>query len=243
MTAVLLTRPDGAADPVVAALVAAGYRVHAVPTVATQALEFDPPDLARYDWVVVTSAAGVHALLPSPLRGGGLKLLSPQWAAVGPATARALRAVGVEPSLVPNESNGLALANAVPGVQGKRVLLVRASAASADLPERLRERGATVDELAAYLTIEGPASSSEALKAALSDLELAVIVFASGSAARGYVALGGSTSWPAVTIGPRTTEVARQLGLRVVAEAERQSVESLAAAVVRAIPIKERNSA
>ncbi|HVS50447.1 MAG TPA: uroporphyrinogen-III synthase [Candidatus Dormibacteraeota bacterium] len=259
MTAVLLTRPDGEADPVVAALVAAGYRVHAVPTVATQALEFDPPDLARYDWAVVTSAAGVHALLPSPLPGAisksdparaaaqgqdeGLKVLSPHWAAVGPATARALRAVGVEPSLVPNESNGLALANALPGVRGKRVLLVRASAASADLPERLRERGATVDELAAYLTIEGPASSSEALKAALSDVELAVIVFASGSAARGYVALGGSTSWPAVTIGPRTTEVARRLGLRVVAEAERQSVESLAAAVVRAIPIKERNRA
>jgi uroporphyrinogen-III synthase len=235
MTAVLVTRPAGQADRVVGALEAAGYRVHAVPTVATQRLDFDRPDLAGYDWVVVTSAAAVDAMTDfSP----GAK-----WAAVGHATARALRAVGVEPSLVPEESNGLALANALADVRGKRVLLVRASAASTDLPDRLRERGATVDEVAAYLTIEGPAAASEPLKAALADTELAAIVFASGSAVRGFLALSGSTAWPAVTIGPRTTKVAAQLGFRVLAEAERQSAEALVAAVVRAIPIEERNRA
>jgi len=247
MTAVLVTRPAGGVDPVVGALEAAGYRVHAVPTVATQPLEFDRPDLAAYDWVVVTSAAGVDALFLSPLRGegqgeGGLELV-PRWAAVGQATAQALRAARVEPSLVPNESNGLALANALPDVRGKRLLLVRASAASADLPERLRERGAAVDEVAGYLTIEGPVAASEPLHAALADPELAAIVFASGSAVRGFVALGGSASWPAITIGPRTTQVAAQFGFRVVAEAETQSAKALVAAVVRAIPIEERNRA
>ena len=251
MTAVLVTRPAGGVDPVVGALEAAGYRVHAVPTVATQPLEFDRPDLAAYDWVVVTSAAGVDALFPPPLRGegqgegqgeGGLELV-PRWAAVGQATAQALRAARVEPSLVPNESNGLALANALPDVRGKRLLLVRASAASADLPERLRERGAAVDEVAGYLTIEGPVAASEPLRAALADPELAAIVFASGSAVRGFVALGGSASWPAITIGPRTTQVAAQFGFRVVAEAETQSAKALVAAVVRAIPIEERNRA
>jgi uroporphyrinogen-III synthase len=250
MTTILVTRPHGDKDPMVGALEAAGYRVHAVPTVATQALEFDRPDLARYDWIIVTSAAGVDALkeFPSPPRGEGqgegLKL-GPRsmWAAVGPATARALRAAGVEPALVPEESSGLALANALPDVQGKRVLLVRASAGSADLPRRLRERGATVDEVAAYLTVEGPASAAEPLKAALADPELAAVVFASGSAVRGHIALGGNTSVPAITIGPRTTKVAKQLGFNVIAEAETQSVEALAAAVVTAIPIQEKNRA
>jgi uroporphyrinogen-III synthase len=246
VTAVLVTRPAGQADRVVGALEAAGYRVLAVPTVATQRLDFDRPDLAVYDWVVVTSAAGVEALAPSPLRGEGqgegLKL-GPRWAAVGQATARALRAAGIEPSLVPDESNGLALANSLPDLRGKRVLLVRASAASTDLPDRLRERGAYVEDLAAYLTIEGPAVASEPLKSALADAELAAIVFASGSAVRGFLALGGSTAWPAITIGPRTTKVAAQLGFRVLAEAERQSAEALVAAVVRAIPIEERNRA
>jgi uroporphyrinogen-III synthase len=246
MTAVLVTRPAGETDPVVGALEAAGYRVHAVPTVATKPLEFDRPDLARYDWVVVTSASGVEEIVPSTLRGEGQGEglnLGPRWAAVGQATARALRGAGIEPSLVPAESNGLALANALPDVRGRRVLLVRASASAADLPERLRERGATVDEVAAYLTIEGPASSSAPLQAALADPELATIVFASGSAVRGFVALGGPTRWPAITMGPRTTRVAKELGFTVVAEAAAQSAEALAAAVVSAIPIQEKNRA
>jgi uroporphyrinogen-III synthase len=165
MTAILVTRPAGEAD----ALTKAGYRVHTIPMIATQPLKFDRPDLTRYDWVVVTSAAGVEALFPSPLQGRGSGRGA--WAAVGQATGRALRAAGIEPSLIPDESNGLALANAIPDVASKRVLLVRAAAASPDLPHRLRERGATV------------------------------------------------------------------------AEAETQSAETLAAAVVRAIPVKERNRA
>ena len=120
---------------------------------------------------------------------------------------------------------------------------MRASAASPDLPERLRERGAVVDDLAAYLTIEGPPSSAEPLKAAIADPDLAATVFASGSAVRGYIALGGTTSIPAITIGPRTTRVATQLGFKVIAEAETQTAKALAAAVVRAIPIEERNRA
>ena len=235
MTAILVTRPDGNADPLVGALEAAGYRVHAVPTVATQWLEFDQPDLSRYDWIVVTSVTGAAALTDlSPV---------PQWAAVGHATARALRAREIEPAVVPEESNGLALANSLPDVHGKRVLLVRASAAAADLPDRLRERGAMVDELAAYLTVEGPASAIEQLRTALVDVGLAAIVFASGSAVRGYLALGGVAVWPAITIGPRTTTVARQHGFHVVAEAARQSVEALVAAVVGAIPVEEENRA
>jgi len=235
MTTILVTRPRSDKDPVVGALEAAGYRVHAVPTVATQSLEFDRPDLARYDWIVVTSVAGANSLSEFPSR--------PLWAAVGQATARALRARGVEPALVPDEANGLALANALPAAHGKHVLLVRASAAAADLPDRLRERGAIVDELAAYLTVEGPPSATEPLRAALADPELRAIVFASGSAVRGYLALGGITSVPAVTIGPRTTNVAKQLGFNVIAEAETQSAEGLAAAVVTAIPVQEKNRA
>ncbi len=235
MTAVLVTRPSGEEDPVVGALEAAGYHVHSVPTVGTQALDFDRPDLTAYDWVVVTSAAGVGALTAFPP--------GPRWAVVGTATARALRAAGVEPSLVPDEADGLALANALPDVKGKRVLLVRASAAAQDLPERLRERGAAVEELTAYLTIEGPPSSAAPLQAALRDADLAAVVFASGSAVRGFLALGGTTTWPAITIGPRTTKVAKQLGFRVIGEAERRSAEALAAAVAGAIPVEERHRA
>lgn len=235
MTAILVTRPDAGADPMSVALKAAGYRVLAVPTLAIDRLQFTMPALAGYDWVVVTSASGVNAL--DELAAG------PQWAAVGPATARALRARGIDPALVPEESNGLALANAIPDASGKRVLLVRAAAAAPDLPARLRERGAQVDELAVYATVEGPASSVQPMTAALADADLSAVVFASGSAVRGFISLGGPNALPAITIGPRTTKVARELGFRVIAEAKAQTAEVLVQEIVNAVPLEESSNA
>jgi len=228
MTAVLVTRPGGENDPLVAELESRGYRVSAVPTVLTRAVPVEWPDLARYDWVVVTSAGGVAAL-PEALAG-------PRWAAVGEATASALRARGVNVDVVPAEANGVAIAESLPHAAGARVLLVRASLADPDLPAGLRRRGAIVDEITAYETVEGPAESAEDLRRALRQPDIAAVVFASGSAVRGFMKLGGLANLPAITIGPRTSAVARDSGFKVVAEAEGASVQHLATAVTQAIP-------
>jgi uroporphyrinogen-III synthase len=230
MTAILVTRPAGAVDPLVAALESRGYRVVAAPTVMTRPTQVDWPPLERFDWVVVTSAAGVETL-PS-------KLTATRWAAVGKATADALRARGVEPELVPNQANGAALAEALPDPEGVRVLVVRASLADPELPAVLRSRGAIVEEITAYETIEGPADSRDGLIRALSEPDLAAVVFASGSAVRGFLKLGGSPGLPAITIGPRTSAAARAAGFTVVGEAVAQGVQALADAVERAIHIE-----
>jgi uroporphyrinogen-III synthase len=60
---------------------------------------------------------------------------------------------------------------------------------------------------------------------------------------RGFLDLGGSSRLPAITIGPRTTNSARELGFVVIAEADAQSVSGLADAVVRALPMEDKNSA
>jgi uroporphyrinogen-III synthase len=122
-------------------------------------------------------------------------------------------------------------------------LLVRASLGGTDLPAALRARGALVEEVTAYETVEAPAQSAAGLTEAASLPDLAAIVFASGSAVRGYVTLGGRTDLPAVTIGPRTTAVAREGGFGVVVEAAHPNVRDLADAVVRAIPIEVRKDA
>ena len=228
MTRVLVTRPAGARDPLVAELESRGYHVTAVPTVVTRAIEVDWPDIAAYDWVVVTSAVGVDSLPSTPT--------GPRWAAVGESTAAALRARGAEADLVPSEANGATLGAELPDPRGSRVLVVRASHADPDLPAKLRERGALVDEVTAYETVEGPAESADDLHQALRRSDLAAVVFASGSAVRGFAKLGGSTALPAITIGPRTTAVARDAGFRVVAESPGPTVQQLAAAVTQAIP-------
>jgi len=228
MTAVLVTRPGGAGDPLVAELEARGYRVSAVPTVTTRAIPVEWPDLSEFDWILVTSAAGVEHL-PAPPHG-------PRWAAVGEATARALTARGIAVDVVPPEANGIALAGAIPDPAGARVLLIRGSAADPDLPTELRRHGAGVTEVIAYTTVEGPQESAGDLRSALRQPDLGAVVFASGSAVRGFARLGGSPIVPAVTIGPRTTAVARDAGFTIVAEAAQAGVKELADAVARAIP-------
>jgi uroporphyrinogen-III synthase len=235
VTAILVTRPGGREDPLAVVLTERGYRVHAIPTVGTEAVEIGEESLAGFDWIVVTSAAGVAALpsLPSATR----------WAAVGEATAAALEARGVRPDVVPPVSNAAAIAAAIPDPEGQRMLLARADAAAEDLPRLLRERGAEVVELTVYHTVEAPASSAAALASALGDADLAAIVFASGSAVRGFLGLGGRPGLPAITIGPRTTAVAKELGFAVAGEAAKQTTRALADAVARAIPLEENRNA
>ena len=228
MRAVLVTRPAGADDPLVRELESRGYRVVAVPTVLTRPIAVDWPDLAQFDWIVVTSPTGVDALPATPAGA--------RWAAVGQATAAALRARGVAADLVPAEASGAGLGGALPDPEGKRVLLVRASLADSDLPAALRRRGALVEEITAYETVEGPLESADALMRALSSTDFAAVIFASGSAVRGYLKLCGSAALPAITIGPRTSAVAREQGFSVAAEAGAPSVAQLAAAVEQAIP-------
>jgi uroporphyrinogen-III synthase len=244
----LVTRPEGERDQLVERLRALGHRVHAVPTVATEPLPFPAPDLGRFDWVVVTSATGARCLLervfppsrhdePPPPRGGRRR---PSWAAVGPRTAAELAVRGITATAIPDERVGAAIAGAM-GERGPlcglRVLLARADAAGEDLPASLRAGGAVVEELEVYRTIVGPEAMRPALLAALEDPELAAVVFASGSAVRGLVRLGGPEvrRLPAICIGPVTSAVARAEGFGIAGEAAAPGVEELAEAVLAAI--------
>jgi uroporphyrinogen III methyltransferase/synthase len=223
--ALLSTRPGGRQDPLVGRLEAVGWRVHAVPTVATEPLDYPPPDLDRFDWVAVTSAEGARALLERTPPGRA------RWAAVGPATATALARFGVSAEVVPEERRGVRLADAIAaagGLAGRRVLLARADAAATDLPRALRAGGAVVEELAVYHTVVGPESSRLPLAAALADPGLAAAVVCSGSAVRGLLRLApAARRLPLLSIGPATSAVARGEGMQVVAEAASADLEAL----------------
>jgi uroporphyrinogen-III synthase len=231
---VLVTRPAGESDRLVEGLRARGIEVRAVPTVALESISFDPPDLAAYDWVVVTSAAGARSLLArTPVAPG------PRWAAVGPATSGELARQGASADAVPERARGVEVAGAMARAQalaGRRVLLARASAASGDLPAALEGMGAMVEELAVYRTVEGPEWSRQPLNQALADVSLGTVVFASGSAVRGLLRLAerDPRRLMAVTIGPATTAVARENGFQVAAESERATVEGLMEVIERA---------
>src|SRR4029078_11290130 len=74
-------------------------------------------------------------------------------AAIGPGTARALRAHGVEPDVVPERSVAEELVEALKDVPVRRALIARAAEGRDVLPDALRARGAEVDVVALYETV------------------------------------------------------------------------------------------
>ena len=120
---------------------------------------------------------------------------------------------------------------------GRRVVLARADAATPELHAALVAQGAIVEEVVAYRTIEGPASSRDPLRVALQQ-DLDGIAFTSGSTVRGLTRLGSpldrsrARALPAFCIGPVTAAEARKSGFHVAAIAGVHTAAGLADAIV-----------
>ena len=208
---VVVTRAAEGLDRLTSRLRAAGLDVVECPLVRIEPLPVEHVSVEEYDWVVLTSARAAELLLRAA--AGPL----PPVAVIGPGTADALRAGGVEPALVAAESTqeGVVAALRPRLERGSRVLFAGAEGAR-DVVER--ELGA--DVLPLYRTAEErPASFPDG------DL----VVLASPSAARAFASFG--IDRPCVSIGPVTTAEARRVGLRIVAEASNNDLDGLVDAV------------
>jgi uroporphyrinogen III methyltransferase/synthase len=188
-----------------------------------------------YSLVCLTSPNGVELLFEALATAGlDARALAPAAvAAIGPGTARALAAHGIAADVVPERFVAEALAEALADVEvdGRRVLVARAAEGRDVLPDALRKRGALVDVLTLYKTVrEEPAAGAvEAAQGA------DYVTFTSSSTVRNLlVALGERFPSAAriVSIGPITSETARDAGLTVHVEAERHDVEGLIAALL-----------
>src|SRR5262245_9283624 len=174
-------------------------------------------ELARFDWLVVTSAngaarVGVAAAAHPPVR----------LAAVGSATAAALSSRAGRPvDLVPAQANSDGLLAAFPPGPS-RVLLAQADRAGDRLADGLRAAGHDVVAVEAYATISVPPDDDRLRVLDTAD----AVVLASGSAveawerslraaSRDFAAVGAAI----VTIGRRTADVAGACGLAVAAVA------------------------
>jgi uroporphyrinogen-III synthase len=185
---------------------AGGFDVVAAPLIRVEAIEGPAIEADRYDWILITSRNAVEPLLRR-LQGRPGRV-----AAIGPGTAEALRALGIEPDLVAERSTQEGLADELPNPPG-RVLHAGAEGARDVL---VRELGAEL--LPLYRTVELEVGS-------FPDVDLV----ASASAARALAAV--RTDLACVSIGPVTSAEARDEGLEVVAEAESHDLDGLVAAV------------
>jgi uroporphyrinogen III methyltransferase/synthase len=190
----------------------------------------------RYEWVGFTSVNAVRAVREKFDAYGldarafaGLKV-----AAVGGATADALREWGIAPDLVPTaEQSAKGLAAEWPPYDRvldpiNRVFLPRADIATETLVAGLQEIGWEVDDVTAYRTVRAappPAPTREAIKSGQFD----AVVFTSSSTVRNLVGIAGKPHPTTVVacIGPATAKTAAEHGLRVDVLAPQPSTEAL----------------
>ena len=175
----------------------------------------------------------------------------PKIASIGPATTRALQAIGLTPTLIPEKAIAESLATALlphalqPDGTPTRFLLIRAEAARDHLPETLRAAGAEVTIAPAYRTII-PESSIDAIQTLFADPKNhpAAITFTSSSTAENLFALLKSANLtlpPEIlraSIGPITSQTLGNLGYPPQVEAQQATVPSLAEAIEKSLGLK-----
>lgn len=245
---IVVTRARAQASSLVAALTGLGAEVIELPTIETVPPDsYEPLDdalrnISRYQWVIVTSA-NTARVLAERLAALGLDvsaLAGVRKAAVGSATARALREQGLQVDLVPEQYVAESLAAAIGDeVGGSRILLARASVARDVIPEELARRGAVVDVVDAYRTVI-PAGSAELVRQVFADPSRLpdAVTFTSSSTVKNFFALfreAGFDGIPegvlALSIGPITSETLREHGWEPAVEAARHDVEGLVEAL------------
>jgi uroporphyrinogen-III synthase len=244
---IVVTRPRHQAAALATRLEDAGAEVVSLPTIRLLPPEDWGPldaavrDLARYRWVLFTSANGVEAF-GARLRGAGRDaraLAAARLGVIGPATAEALARLGLAADVVPAEYRAEGLLEALPPEVGAGcpVLLVRAAEARDALPAGLRGRGAEVTVAPAYRTVP-VAEAGPRLRRLLARPGVDAVTFTSPSTVHGFLGLLAPADRPRLlagvtlaAIGPITAAALAGHGLPATVVAPEYTGPALAAAL------------
>jgi uroporphyrinogen III methyltransferase / synthase len=194
--------------------------------------------LDKYGWVIFTSVNGVSAFWQrSTSLGKGSEIFRGiRVAAIGPATAQALKERGISPSFIPAEFRAEAILPGLGNVSNQHILLPRADIARQALVSELEKLGAFPQEIPVYRTVAPPLDPH-----ALTELEKGVDIatFTSSSTVKNYFALLGNRAEDllrgavVVCIGPITAETARECGLAVDLVAGEYTIDGLIDALLK----------
>lgn len=244
---IVITRAAAQGDAMARELSAHG----AIPVVLPLMAFADPQDFApldeaimgmeRFDWMILTSAQTVRALVK---RGEELKrsLIGSQnklrIAAVGPVTAEAAQRAGLPVEYVAETHTGVSLAEGLGNrLQRAKVFLPRSDRANPDLPVALKGHGALVTEVIAYRTLRPTGTDQEKLREVAEGAADAVLFF-SPSAVQYFVEVFGSEKLRSLqdklaitAVGPVTAHALHEAGVHRTAVAG----DTTAAAVVEAL--------
>lgn len=240
---ILVTRAPHQASDLADRLRALGAEPILLPTIeiappaSWAALDSALVQIARFDLVAFTSANAVAAFADRAKHLGLAPAPIPKRiAAVGPATARALDAIGLRADITPPLFTAESLGETLrPEIAGREVLLILAEDAAPTLRDLLASAGARVTVVAAYSNRIPAASLTAARSLFLNPSSWPdAIAFTSASTARNLAALLAASAIalpPTIvraSIGPVTSEALRNLGLPPHVEARESTIPALA---------------
>ncbi len=230
---VVVTRFELEDGPLGSALRRAGAEPLIVPLIGIDPVADDGAgtsvSIRDFDWIAFTSTNGVRmfwARLDTSERA--VFRAHRGIAAVGPATARAVAALGGTSAITAPEFVAESLADALGDVTGKQILWPRAAGARSVLSDTLRQRGGNVVERILYDTValSVPDETRDMV------LDADAITFTSPSAVRAFVACFGIDVTPKIVcIGPVTAAAASDAALVVNGVAAVFTLEGVVAAL------------
>lgn len=246
---IVVTRAREQAGPLCDQLERLGAEVIALPLIRITAAA-DPTvredvfaEIGSYEWLVFSSANGVRYFFEAffskftDIRAlGGARI-----AAVGPATAAAIKQLHLAVDLVPEKHVAEALADALVAEQSLdnvKVLVVTGDRNRDVIMQRLDEARAIVDQFPVYKTESTNLNTDQAAE----DFRQGgadAILFTSSSGVHSFVdqagvlALAKGARQPiAGSIGPVTSEAMRKVGMPIGFEAHESTIEGLVRALV-----------
>lgn len=252
---ILVTRARHQAGQLSSQLMAQGAEVIEIPAIEIlPPASYDPLDAAlrsldRYQWLIVTSANTVRVLAERMAVTGidanaftHLKI-----AAVGSATAHALREIALSVHITPKEYVAESLLISLgDNLSGARVLLARSAIARDIIPETLLAHGAHIDVIDAYRTMVPENSAKRIAEVFASEQTIPhAATFTSSSAVTNFFLLlqeAGIDRPPeemkAISIGPVTSQTLRDHQWEPSTEASPHDLHGLIAATVQVLAVR-----
>lgn len=242
---ILVTRPLGQGETLCQALQRAGFRACQLPLLQLEALpelsaaaRRSVQGLAQYRRVIVVSGNAVHHGMPWIERYWPRLPPGPAWYAVGEATARALRAHGIQARTpgIDMTSEGLLALPELQAISGERLLIIKGEGGRGALRAELARRGARVDELACYRR-GCPGYAAGEVAARLAQWQIDVVLISSGEGLANLLALlspAETSKFIGITLlvpSSRVAALAHRAGFRQVITAENASDDAMVRAL------------
>lgn len=196
---VVITRPRAAALPLAAALEREGARVFLFPALSIEATELSPASAAALG-SLPSAALAIFVSANAAERGLAAARHNGPWpggvavAAIGEATAQALRNAGVGPVIAPSERHDSEALLELPGLQavsGENVVVFRGEGGREHLKQVLEGRGARVAYVECYRRMR-PATDPAPLLAAAQRGEVHAVGVLSAETLENFIAMLGA---------------------------------------------------